>query len=133
MLLSSFLVFSFHSSPFFHCVLYHPSPTPSIFCCYSLFSHSFEISLLMRSLSFLFFIATFSPPFSGHLLSLPIYISYYFSPFQPTHHQFLLKTFLHSNLHSQFAYSSLICSLRSHDSSCPDVLANLHFRLLFLR
>ena len=38
------------------------------------------------------------------------------SPSQPTPHQFLLKTFLHSNLHCQFVQSSLIRSLHSHDS-----------------
>ena len=35
----------------------------------------------------------------------------------PTPHQFLLKPFLHSNLHSQFIHVSLNSSLNSHDYS----------------
>ena len=52
-------------------------------------------------------------------------------PFQPTPPQFLLKTFFHTNLHSQFGHSGLIRSLHSHDSSYPVVFANLHLLLLF--
>ena len=40
---------------------------------------------------------------------------------QPIPHKFLLKTFLHPNLHSQFVQSSSICSLHSHNSSHPVV------------
>ena len=90
-----FLNFSFFSL-FSHCDLYHKSPTP-IFCCYSSFSsRSFQISFNAvlpshsRSSS-LPFPSTFWA--SDLLAILPTY------SFQPTPLKFLLKTFLHSNLH----------------------------------
>ena len=109
---------SFLSSHFSHCILYQHSPTPSL---------SFAVVLhspptLSRSL--------FTQS-SHHILDLPLlifastfficsfwqfFISYSFhisDPFQP--HQFLLKTFLHSNLHSQFIHSSFGFSLHSHN------------------
>ena len=63
---------------------------------------------------------------------LPVFISHSIhmtSLYQPTHHQFLLKTFLHSNPHSQFIQSSLINSLNSHYSSYRVVFANLNLLL----
>ena len=73
-------------------------------------------------------------PLSGHLIFVPVcqfFTSHSFhmtGPFQPTAHQFVLKPFHHSILHSQFTHSSLICSLHSHNSStdhcciCPESL-----------
>ena len=65
------------------------------------------------------FPASISSPLSGHLLSLSVLLSPIFSQMTSpcTPHQFLLKTFLHSNLHFQFIRVSLISSLNSHDYS----------------
>ena len=122
------------SSHFSNCVLYHKCPTSSIFCCCSSFSsHSFQISLnaVLPSHSRLS-----TPPFPLHILSISLPIVHL--PFLPLvrpisfyPHQFLLKTFHHSNLHSQFVHSSLTRSLHFHDSSYPVAFANLHFLLLF--
>ena len=68
--------------------------------------------------------SVFSPQFPLHFLDIwslcQFFISHSFhttSPCQPSCHQFTLKTFLHSNLHSQFTHSFLVSSLNSHDSS----------------
>ena len=93
--------FCFLASPFSHCVLCHQSPTPSIFCCCSsFFSQSLQISLnaVLPSYS-----RSSSSPFPLHFLGIcslcQFFISHSFymsGPFQPTPHQFLLNTFLHS-------------------------------------
>ena len=79
------------------------------------------------------FLTSFSPPLSGHLLSLPVFISlsfYMTCPFQPILTNFLLKL-LHSNLHSQFIHSSLISFFNSQYSSYKVVFANLNLELFF--
>ena len=51
------------------------------------------------------FLASISPSLSQLLLSLPVFHLPFFHMTSPcTPHQFLLKTFLHSNLHSQLYY-----------------------------
>ena len=71
------------------------------------------------------FHASISLQHSGHLLSLPVFhlpFSHMTSPY--TAHQFLLKTFLHSNLHSyliHFSYQQLLlprCFLQTWIFSC---------------
>ena len=131
-----FFVFSFLLSLFSRYVLYHQSPTPSIFCyCSPFSSHSFQISLspVLPLHSW-----PSSPPFQSTFWAICSLFQFFYtysfhmsSPFQPTLHHFLLKPFLHSNLHSQSIHSSFICSLHSHISSHPVVFTNLHF-LLFL-
>ena len=124
-----FFVFSLHSSFFSHCVLCRQSPIP-IFCCGSPFSSSFR-SLTLSSHGIL--CHPRFPQFSGHLLS-----AYFSSPILftcPAHFTLLLASFflkfLHSNLHSQFVHSSLVCSLHYYDSSFLVVFTNVLF-LLFL-
>ena len=60
-------------------------------------------------------------PLSGYPLSLPLSYLPFFPHDQPistcSFYQFLLKTFIQPNFHSQFIHSSLISSLNSHDSS----------------
>ena len=118
---------SFLSSLFSHYILYLQylqSLTPSIFCCCAPFScDSFQISLnaVLPSHSW-----SSLPPFFLRLLASDLcqfFISHSFhmtGPFQPTPHQFPLKTFLHSNLLCQFMYSSLISLLFS-----PTILIQL--------
>ena len=79
-----------------------------------------------------------SSPFNLHVLGLSSLCKFFISHSfhmtglcQPTPHQFLLKTFLHFNFHSQFIHSSVISSVNSHDSSFQVVFANLDL-LLFL-
>ena len=69
-------------------------------------SHSFHVSL-KASLPCLLLPSTF---WASALLSVSISHSFHTTgPYQPNHHhRFLCKTFLHSNLHSQFVHSSLI-------------------------
>ena len=132
-----FFAFSFLFSPFSHCVLYQQSPTP-IFHCYStFFSYSFQISLkaVLPSHS-----QTSSPPFSLHFLGICSFCKFFIShfptcPFQPTPHQFILNTFLHSNLHSQFFhfFLSALFTTVYHESSYPVVFKNLHHLMLFFR
>ena len=105
-----------------------------LFLLFSIFLPIFS-DLLTQSSRFIFslprllFPSTFwAPVLCQFLISRSSHMS---DPFQPTPHQFLPKTFLHSNLHSQFVHSSLIRSLHSHDSSFPVVLTNQHL-LLFL-
>ena len=80
-----------------------------------------------RGYCHLFFLLTFlllcslSPVSNSYLLLLFFISPSFHGTFQPTPHQFLLKTFLHSNLHSQFIHFSLTLYLHSHDSSYPVV------------
>ena len=113
--------FVFVSFPFSHHVPHKPPPTPICNSCLTFSSPSiqlcFNAALPSNSLSSP---PRPPPPPSGHLIS----VSHH--PFQPTSHHVLLKTFLHANLHSQYLYSSLICSFHPHDSSQLNVFGNLH-------
>ena len=72
----------------------------------------FYLSLHSRSSSPPFpFIFWASDLFTNFSISNSFLMS---SPFQHIRHQFLLKTFLHSNFHSQFIHSSLIRPLHSY-------------------
>ena len=87
------------------------------------------LGLLMQSLiPVLVFIASFSLPLSGHLLSAIFHL-----PFStwPARVNFFCKTFLHSKLHSPSVHASLISSLNSHDSSYQVVFGNLDLLRLF--
>ena len=61
--------------PFSHYVFYQPSPSPSLFyCCSPFSSHSFQgISLRSPPIAFSVFVASFTPPLSGHLISLQVF------------------------------------------------------------
>ena len=118
------------SSPLltFLSMLYHQSPSPFVVVLHS--PPTLSRSLLTQS--------------SHRILSLPhilfpstlcasaVFANFCLSHFSLLLTSFFLKTFLHSNLHSQFVHSSLILSLHSLESSYLVVFANLHFLLLFL-
>ena len=77
-----------------------------------------QSSHLILNLHPLHFLSTFSlcQFFTFHYFHMS-------GPFQSTPHQFLLITFLHSNLHSQVVHSFPIRSLHSHTYSYPFVIA----------
>ena len=69
------------------------------------FSPTLSMSLLMQSpIAISVFLAFISPPLSVHLLSASFYLPFFYMTrsCRPTPHQFLLRTLLHSNLHSHF-------------------------------
>ena len=92
-------------------------PIPSI-CCSQFFAQTFWVTFNAIPIIISVFIASFSPPLSGHLLSLPR--SYL--PFFPYDHPiifinplltnfFLKHSFTPINLHSLLIHSSLISSI----------------------
>ena len=98
-----FFVFSSLSPLLSHCVLYQQSPTPIFFLMFS--PPTLSKSLLTQTshhtlgLPCLLCPSTSWAPVLFTNFSSPI-LFHMSGPYQPTPHQFLLKSFLHSNIHS---------------------------------